>query len=115
MKQSWIVGLMIIYIALQGWTMVLQADAVGASNIWSNLQGMWYMNLTQLVGSSISSIWSPALTVISVFAAFLSAIVLYYPAIFHDLYIWFWWCFCLPIGIGFIISIVTIIRGVHAG
>jgi hypothetical protein len=95
--------------------MILQNDTVGASNIWSSLNSMWYMNLTQLVGSSVSSIWAPAITVVAVFASFLSAIVMYYPAIFTGYFIWFWWCICLPIAIGFIISIVTIIRGVNAG
>ena len=113
MKQSWVVGIMMIYVILQGWTMILQVDAVGASSVWATTQSLWYMNLTQLVGSSVSAIWSPALTVISVFASFLGAIVLYYPAIFNGTFLWFWWAVCLPVAVGFIISLVSIIRGVH--
>lgn len=111
MKQSWVVGIMIIYIALQGWTMTLQQSTTGDTSVWSSLQNMWYLNFTQLVGSSVSMIWSPALSVLSVFVAFASAIILYYPAIFQGTFIWFWWCICLPVAVGFIISIVTIIRG----
>jgi hypothetical protein len=114
LKQSWIVGIVMIYVVLQGWTMVLQNSSTGDSQVWSSLNNVWYMNLTQLVGSTVSAIWAPALTVIAVFMSFISIIALYYPAIFTGTFIWFWWVVCLPIAVSFIISIITIIRGVHS-
>lgn len=102
-----------LYVILQGITMVIQTSTTGDAIAWNYLNNVWYMNLTQLVGSTVSAIWAPALTVISVFMSFMSIITMYYPAIFHDVWLWFWFIICLPISVGFIISIVSIIRGVH--
>lgn len=115
MKQSWVVGIVMLYVILQGLTMIVQASTTGDSGVWNILDGVFKYNLSQVQGSStslISSIWVPAQVGISVLMTFLSVIMLYYPALFHGNYIWFWFVICLPISVGFVISIVTTIRGV---
>ncbi len=112
MRQSKVEGIMVLYIALQAWTMVLQQSTTGDANVWSALQNMWYVNILQMTGSSFSAVGAAAAGVVSVILAFLSAVLLYYPAIFQGTFIWFWWCVCLPVAIGFVISFITIMKGV---
>jgi hypothetical protein len=48
------------------------------------------------------------------FKAFLDIITLYQPTVFSGNYIYLWYMLCLPVDIGMIFSVVTIIRGVHS-
>jgi len=115
LKQSWVVGIVMLYVILQGLTMVVQASTTGDSSVWGLLDGVFKYNLSQVQGSTssiISGLWVPAQVGISVLMSFMGIILLYYPALFHGYYIWFWFIVCLPISVGFVISIVTLIRGV---
>jgi len=114
-KQSWVVGIVMLYVILQGLTMVVQASTTGDSSVWGILDGVFKYNLSQVQGSGtslVSSLWVPAQVGVAVLMSFGSIILLYYPALFHGTYIWFWFIFCLPIAVGFVISIVTLVRGV---
>lgn len=115
MKQSWVVGIVMIYVILQGLTMVAQADTTGDSSIWGVLDSVFKYNLSQVQGSGtslISSLWVPAQVGIAVLMALGNIILLYYPALFSGSYIWFWFIVCLPIAVGFVFTIVTLVRGV---
>ena len=105
-----------LYVILQGFTMIAQGTTTGDISIWSNLNGMYKTNLTQnVVISAVSAIWAPAASVLSVISTFLQAVVMYYPALFTGYYVWLWWCLLLPISVGFVIVIISMIRGVHSG
>ena len=113
MKQSWIVGIVMLYIILQGLTMVMQADTIGATSIWGVMDSLWRLNYTNTFGASaVTAALVPGAVMISVMLSFGQILILYYPVIFQGTYVWFYWCVCLPIAIGFIISLITILRGV---
>lgn len=115
MKQSWVVGIIMIYVILQGLTMVVQTSTTGESSVWSILHNMYAVNLTQnVVISAVSSIFAAAGVVLAIFATLLQMIFLYYPALFSGVYLWFWFVVCFPIACGFVVSIVSVIRGVPA-
>lgn len=104
-----------IYVIMQGLTMVVQASTTGDSSVWGILDSVFKYNLSQVQGSGsslVSSLWVPAQVGVSILMSLGSIILLYYPALFQGIYIWFWFCVCLPVAVGFVVAIVTIIRGV---
>ena len=115
MKQSWVVGIVTLYVIAQGLTMFVQTSSSGDSSIWGVMDGVFRYNMTQIQGTQgVSSIWVPAQIGISVFMSFFQIILMYYPALFSGVYVWFWYVVLFPISVGFVISIVSMIRGVSS-
>lgn len=115
MKISRVEAFVFLYIVLQGLTMFVQADTVGDAGIWGILDNLYKYNLAQVQGGSlslISSFWVPAQSAVSILMTLIEVILMYYPAIFHDYYVWVWFSLFFPVAVGFILSIVMSIRGV---
>jgi hypothetical protein len=58
--------------------------------------------------SLISYVWN-------FFKIFIQMIFLYFPSIWNGQWIWVWYFLCVPVTVGFVASIVIILRGVHNG
>jgi hypothetical protein len=102
-----------LYVILQGLTMIVQASTTGDSTVWGVLDSVYKYNIEQLQGSNlVSSFWVPAQVAVAVLMSMVDIVLLYYPALFSGSYLWIWFCICLPVAVGFVVSIVTLIRGV---
>ena len=115
MSQGKIQGIVMLYVILQGLTMIVQVSVTGDSTVWGILDSVYKYNLSQVQGSGvslISSMWVPAQVGVAILMALMQIILLYYPALFGGYYVWFWFVVCLPIAVGFVVSIVIMIRGV---
>ncbi len=68
--------------------------------------------------TNISGQVSAAVTIITNIGnycvAFLGALFLWSPTIWSGYFVWIWFLVCLPISIGMVFSVITILRGVHA-
>lgn len=112
-KQSWTVGVVMLYIILQGLTMIVQQSTTGDTRIWGYLNSVFQYNVSTSVISNISMVWAEAGAVLAMFVSFLEIILMYYPALFPGNYVWIWWCILLPIDVGMVMSVIAMIRGVH--
>jgi len=115
LSQGKVMGVVMIYVILQGLTMIVQGSTTGDSSIWGILDSVFKYNLSQVQGSGaglISSMWVPAQVGIAVLMGLLQIIMLYYPALFGGYYVWFWFIVCLPVAVSFVVVIVMMIRGV---
>ena len=115
MKQSWVVGIIMLYVILQAINMTLQASTSVDGSMWGVFNNMWHLELSQnVVASAVSSFFAPAGFAIAAIIALAKVILMLYPAIFSGNYVWFWWTICFPVAISFIITIIMSIRGVSS-
>ena len=115
MKQSWVVGIVMLYVMLQAINMIVQASTTVDGTMWSVFDSMWRMEYSQnIVASAVSSFFAPAGMAIAVLTALGKAVLMLYPAIFTGTYIWVWWILCFGVAVSFIVTIVLTVRGVSS-
>lgn len=115
MKQSMIIGIVMLYIICQGITMIIQADSTGSSSIWGVFDNVYRMELSQnVISSAVSSVFAPAAYLIAALFALGDVILMRYPAIFSGTYVWAWWIIFMPIAVSFLITIALSVRGVSS-
>ncbi len=116
MKQSMIIGVVMLYIIMMGLQMfVTDVSATSETGIGSELHNYRYPSevtaytnpdtgqsaATIGAGTIASSLWDVG-----------QMAMLRFPALFTDNYVWFWYIFCLPISISFWAVMFMIFRGV---
>jgi hypothetical protein len=70
------------------------------------------VNVTVTSGSNfMSTIFTYLTNLGGYIKAIIQALLLYEPSVFAGNYIWFWYFICLPIDIGMLFSIVSMLRG----
>jgi hypothetical protein len=110
MKTSWIIGVVTIWLILFVLCMIVEDTTAMGSSDMSMLQ-----SLVQPKGTDFSNIVSGAISLVTdvwqYFTLLIQLIFLWFPSMWDGVYIWFWLFICLPIGIGMVASIVTVIRG----
>jgi hypothetical protein len=117
LKTSWIIGIMSLYmVCLVVCSIIEQTNLVTSASV-ASLQGMM-----QPEGSDVSNllqnvpVLSGAVSLITMVWSYLKpvieAIFLYFPDLWNGPWLWFYFIFILPISIGFVVSVVFILRGV---
>ena len=113
MKQSWIIGVISLWILIFTAEMMATSGTAFSSNMTASMTALAHPSM-----ANYSNIFSSTASIISqvgtYFMVFISALTLYSPTVFAGNWIWFWAFICFPISISFIIVIITILRGVHA-
>ncbi len=111
MKTSWIIGVVLFWIALfVGASIIKQASSFGSEQT-SLLSSFFQL---QMVNSSnvVSNITTIISNVGAIMLGFIKLIFLYDPTVWSGSYVWIWMFMCVPVGVGIAISIVFIMRGV---
>ncbi len=81
--------------------------------VQSHFNSLWNPSLANFAGSA-SALSTLFVSVGTYLVAFMEIIFLWSPTVFAGNFIWFWDFVCLPISISFIITLITIARGVHS-
>jgi hypothetical protein len=112
MKQSYVIGIVMLWV-MALWLCCVAENNNIIGNEQTNLisvlltpQGTDFSNPITAVTSIITDVWQ-------YMKVFLQMAVLWFPDLWHGNWIWVWYVICLPLAIGMIFSIVTILRGVH--
>lgn len=110
MKTSWIIGVAMM------WLFILFCEVLATNGTIFNPSGV--NSLLSLSIANSSGALAATLTFIgnlgNYFLAFIQLVTLYQPTVFSGNYIYMWYMICLPIDIGMIFGVVTILRGVHS-
>ena len=110
MKTSWIIGVMMLYLLIFGIEMmVTEGDAfnVTQQDQLTALMSPAMTNQSGVVSGAVAFVANIG----TYFATFVSALFLWSPSVWTGYLIWFWLFFCLPISVGMIVGVVTILRG----
>lgn len=117
MKTSFIIGWVCLFVAcIMGDSIIQQSAGI------TSTQGGWLFALTHPSGtdvtvlSSIPIIGQAASLITMVWSYILNLIeliFLWFPSIWNGTWLWVYYFVCLPVAIGFVVSIVFILRGVH--
>lgn len=120
MKTSWFIGLMMLYITLYILSSIAaQSNMVTATQI-SAIQGFMQPVGTDMSSASTSTTGISAAFVLitnvwSYLRPIIEAIFLWNASLWTGNWIWFYYCVCMPISVGMIVSIVFVLRGVANG
>jgi len=108
-------GIIFLYVALQGLSMILLQSTTGESSIWGVLDSLWRCEYeTNVSVTAISAIFAPAGAILAFLVAFGKAALFYYPAIFQGIYTWIYFLFFLGIAAAVIWAVIGMIRGVSS-
>jgi hypothetical protein len=109
-KTSWVIGVAMMYL------FIFACELLATNGNMFNPSGI--NSLLSVSLSNSSGALAATLTFIGnlgvYFQTFLGMLFLYQPTVFSGNYIWLWLLLCLPIDIGMIFSVVSILRGVHS-
>ena len=112
MKTSWIIGVAMM------WLFILFCETLVTANPIFNPAGGAVSALLSVSISNSSGALAATLTFIgnlgNYFLAFFQLVTLYQPTVFSGSYFYLWLFLCLPIDIGMVFGVVTILRGVHS-
>lgn len=117
MKQSWIVGTIMLYIILLGLQMFVSAaydtsDTGVGAELYE--EGMFPSGLTPHTDPDTgqSSVEIDAGTIATSIWNVGNMAMLRFPALFQGDYLWVWWILCFPVAVSFWVVMFTIFRGV---
>ena len=110
MKTSWIIGVAMM------WLFILFCEVLATNGTIFNPSGVNSLLSISIYNSSgiIAATATFFVNLGNYFYAFLQLVTLYQPTVFSGNYIYMWYMICLPIDIGMIFGVVTILRGVHS-
>ena len=110
MKTSWIIGVMMLYLLIFAAEMMVTGGTAFNATQHSQLERLMAPTMTNQSG-----VVSGAVALVSnagtYFVTFVSALFLWSPSVWTGYLVWFWLFICLPISIGMVIGVVTILRG----
>lgn len=113
MKQSWIIGVISLWLLILTCELVATGGTAFSASVSSNMTALAHPNM-----ANYSNVFSNTASIIyqvgTYLTLFLGAIFLWSPTLFAGSWIWFWVFICFPISVSFVIVIITILRGVHA-
>ncbi len=113
MKTSWIIGVFMFYMLIVGIAMMVASTNTPDSDVMSIIDTLIRPSIVNQAGSA-SAFVSFVRDIGTYFMAFLGALFLYFPSVWQGHLIWFYYFVCIPVSVGMVLSIVTILRGVHA-
>ena len=99
----------------------LLCSIIEQSNLVTSVQIADLQGFMQPEGSDVTSLndvsvigqaWSLITGVWGYIKPLIEAVFLYFPDLWNGTWLWFYFIFILPIGIGFVVSVVFILRGV---
>ena len=110
MKQSWIIGVVSMYLViLSSEVMARGATILQLNAAFDTLASPGFVN-----NSASTSAASSILAHVGDFFSALVAVVFLSPSSFPGTWYYFWLLVCFPIAISFVVVVATILRGVHA-
>ncbi len=110
MKTSWIIGVVTLWILVfTTEMMVTEGTAFNPSsgNPFNALFSMNLANFSSIVSAGATFIMGCGIWLIN----FIGLVFLWSPSVWTGYYIWIWYILCVPIGVGMLFGIMTIIRG----
>ncbi len=120
MRTSLIIGLIMLWLIIAGLEFMVDNPAAAAGTAIMSSTNNDTATTLMSAGKFVSSgnVFTTAWTIITdaapAFQAIIKVIFLWSPSIFAGYMVYFWYIFCLPISIGFIISLIFVARGVHS-
>lgn len=114
MKQSWIIAIVSLWIILTLLSNVAESTALMGTGEATTLQTLMtpfasdHTGIVDIGVSFITNVWN-------YFKLFIQVALLYYPTLWAGSAIFIYFILFMPVGIGFVVSIITILRGSSAG
>lgn len=110
MKTSWIIFIAMVYTVIFYFSGVVSYTSNINATVVANMQ-----SVSQPVGTNFGiGLTSQIVLVWDYMKNLIQMIFLWNPNIWSGNWLWFYYIICLPICIGVVFSIVTIMRGVHS-
>lgn len=103
MKQSWIVGIFMLYAVCLGLSAVMTGSTIGYS--WDSVGNLLFPEVTNWTLATVFS------NIGAIISGMVNAILLNFPNIWTGVYLWFYYIVVLPIAVSFMVCLVVIIRG----
>jgi hypothetical protein len=97
-----------------GLAMVMYSETTPNDNLWGLLGGLVLPNAHVAVGNTQTVGTIDAWDIMKIIWNIGGMALLYFPVLFQGVYIWFWYCICLPIALGFWVAVGSILRGVSS-
>jgi hypothetical protein len=117
MKTSFIIGWACLFIACIFGSSIIEQNAGITTTQMAWLNSVMSPNVTNMTAIQSIPIIGQAYTLVTMvgqyIVSFILMIFLWFPSIWAGTWIWFYYVFCLPVSIGFVVSLVFILRGVH--
>jgi len=119
MKQSWVIAVVTLYVVFHLLGSVAEGSLSITSSQVSQAQGLMQpimtdvspLNSIPVIGLAVSLITNIG----SYFISFMMMVFLWYPTLWSGTWMWFYWLFVMPVSIGMIMAIVTMLRGSQSG
>ena len=112
MKMSFIIGWAALFISLIFFDTIVQQSTGIGSDTYGWVKSLGEPDITNMTSPGVGQLISLITYVGQYIVTFISMIFLWFPSIWTGNWIWFYWFFCVPVTIGFIVSIVFVLRGV---
>ena len=110
MRTSWAIGITAFYLLILGLEMLLTNGAAFSATDQTTLKYLMSPIFTNLSGET-SAIFGVVLWVANFFSMLVKVIFLYAPTVWSGYLQYVWFYICLPVSIGMIVSVVSLLRG----
>ena len=110
MKTSWVIGVLMIYIFIFFCEILVTNGPMFNQSSLNPLLSVSLYNSSGIIASTATFM----VNIGNYIYGLIQILTLYQPTVFAGNYFYLWLFLCLPIDIGMIFSIASIIRGVHS-
>lgn len=107
MKTSWVIGVFVFYLLIFAAEMMVTGGSFGPTTT----SGALVSPSIASSSNSVSQWFTVMASGFNYFISFIGVLFLYSPSVFPGNYVWMWWFICLPVDVGMIFGIVTMLRG----
>jgi len=113
------IGIVMLYFVLLICSSVAAQSSMITSTEVGQVQGLMQPTGTDSTSLTSGSVIGQAVSLItnvwSYLLGFLQIVFLWFPNLWTGTWLWFYFIVCVPISVGFVMSIVFVLRGVHSG
>lgn len=112
MKMSFIIGWAALFVSLLFFDTIVQQSSGIGSEQFAYAGTLLKPDITNMTAPGVGQLISLVTQVGQYLVTFILMLGLWFPSIWVGNWLWFYWFFCFPVTMGFIVSIVFMLRGV---